>query len=302
MIRFQSVSKTFRKRRALHDVSFEVPAGAIFALAGPNGAGKTTALSIAMNILHPDSGRVDVLGVRSTRLKPGDFQNIGYVSESQILPEWMRAGDFLRYCRSFYDNWDELLAGSLVREFRIPEDRRLRELSRGEKMRLALVSSLAYRPELLVMDEPFSGLDVLVREEIVETMLGLAEGMTVLLASHDLADLESFATHVAYVDNGELWFAEELSAVMGRFREVDVLLEQPASAVAGIPEQWLSFEPSGRMVRIVHSAWDPNRSIDEIHARFDGVREIRTNNISLRAVFVALAKSARSKPEAGALP
>jgi len=114
----------------------------------------------------------------------------------------MRVDRFLRYCRAFYPAWDEGLADELVRQYELPADRPLRALSRGMKVKAALAASLAYRPRLIVLDEPFSGLDVLVREQLIESIVDRTPEATVLIASHDLADIESFATHVAYLNEG----------------------------------------------------------------------------------------------------
>jgi ABC-2 type transport system ATP-binding protein len=197
-----------------------VPEGSIYALLGPNGAGKTTLIKTLLNIWRPDGGSASLLGVDSRRIGPRDLEQVGYVSENQQLPEWMRVDEFLRYCRGFYPQWNDGSADALVRLLRVPLDRRLGDLSRGVRLKAALVSALAYKPKVLLLDEPFSGLDVLVRDEISETLLGEASGMTVLLASHDLADLESFASHVGYLHEGRLLFSDEMPALANRYRGV----------------------------------------------------------------------------------
>jgi ABC-2 type transport system ATP-binding protein len=151
--------KRFRNVRVLDGLSLTVPEGSVFGLAGPNGAGKTTTIKIVMNILRPTSGHVEVLGIDSLRLGPEALANIGYVSENQELPEWMTVEYLLAYLKPFYPSWDDARVKQLVRQFDLPLDRQLRHLSRGMRMKTALASSLAYRPRLLIMDEPFSGLD-----------------------------------------------------------------------------------------------------------------------------------------------
>jgi ABC-2 type transport system ATP-binding protein len=126
---------------------------------GPNGAGKTTALKTMMNILQPDGGRAEIFGVDSRRLDPAELARIGYISENQFMPKWMTIDYLLSYLRPFYPAWDGTRARELKREFALPGDRKLGQLSRGMWMKTAFVASLAYRPDLLVLDEPFSGLD-----------------------------------------------------------------------------------------------------------------------------------------------
>src|SRR5947209_12488378 len=200
MIRTFELSKKYSRNEALHGLTLDVPEGSVFALLGPNGAGKSTAIKTVMNILRPTAGRADVLGVDSRRLGPAQFAQIGYVSENQQLPEWMTVGAFLQYCRPFYSGWREEDAAELVRAYDLPLGRPLKSLSRGMRVKAALASSLAYRPRLIVLDEPFSGLDVLVREELIESIVERTPEATVFLASHDLAEIESFATHIAYLN------------------------------------------------------------------------------------------------------
>ncbi|HEV8180799.1 MAG TPA: ABC transporter ATP-binding protein [Candidatus Angelobacter sp.] len=201
-IRTENLSKRFLSVRALRGLTLEVPEGAIYALAGPNGAGKTTAIKVLMNILAPSSGRAEVLGLDSSRLAGASFTQIGYVSENQEQPEWMRVGSFFDYLRPFYPNWDRELETALIKRMELPLDRKLRHLSRGMKMKAALASALAYRPKLIVLDEPFSGLDPLVRDELIESLLERASDSTILISSHDLAEIESFSSHVGYLEQG----------------------------------------------------------------------------------------------------
>jgi ABC-2 type transport system ATP-binding protein len=295
MIRTEELSKRYGRTEALRGATFEAPDGAVFALVGPNGAGKTTAIKTLMNIFQPTSGRAEVLGVDSRRIGPEQLARIGYVSENQRLPEWMRVGDFLAYCKPFYPNWQDSDAAELVRAYELPIDRKLKALSRGMRMKAGLTSSLAYRPELIVLDEPFGGLDVLVREQLIETLLDRTPEATILIASHDLAEMEGFATHIAYLNDGRVEFVEEMAALGVRFREMEVTLDAPAEPLRNCPSAWLRLERSGVVVRFVDSRYAPARTEAEIRSRFTGVREISARPMPLRAIVVALAKSARNK-------
>src|SRR5277367_64597 len=221
-IQTQSLSKDFGSVRALDGLDFVVPEGAVQALVGPNGAGKTTLIKILMNIFRASSGTVSVLGADSTRISGRAFISIGYVSENQQLPPWMRVGAFLSYLRPFYPTWDLQLEGQLVQKFDLPLDRKLKHLSRGMRMKAALASALAFRPKLIVLDEPFTGLDPLVRDELIQGLLERSEESTILVSSHDLAEIESFASHVGYMEQGRLRFSEELAQLVERFRDVQV--------------------------------------------------------------------------------
>jgi ABC-2 type transport system ATP-binding protein len=274
------------------DLNFEVPEGSVFGLVGPNGAGKTTTVKILMNILRPTTGRAEVLGVDSRRLGAAEFARIGYVSENQEMPDWMTVEYLLGYLRPFYPTWDDQLASELVRQFGLPRDRKLRHLSRGMWMKTALASSLAYRPQLLVLDEPFSGLDPLVREELIQGILDRAGETTILVSSHDLAEIETFATHIGFLDNGRLRFSEEMDSLTARFREVEVALEPPLNVPShpDWPEQWLPPETSQTLVRFVDTCFELERTTSEIRRLFSGVRHISTRPMPLRAIFVTLAR------------
>jgi len=198
-IRTENLSKRFGRTVAVDSISLAVPEGSIYALVGANGAGKTTLIKLLMNILRPNAGSAQVPGIDSAKLAGSNFNRIGYVSENQELPEGMTVGGMLDYFRPFYPNWDRKLEQQLVRQFDLPLNRKLKHLSRGMKMKASFASSLAYRPSLIILDEPFSGLDPLVRNELIEGLIERASETTIFLSSHDLAEIESFSSHVGYL-------------------------------------------------------------------------------------------------------
>ena len=287
------VAKHYRNVTALENFDLSVPEGAIYGVAGPNGAGKSTLIKILTNILKPDEGRTEVLGVNSRALGPGEFARIGYVSENQETPNWMTTGYLLAYLKPFYPDWDDAYAEELIRQYDLPLDRKLKHLSRGMRMKAVLVSSLAYRPKILILDEPFSGLDPLVRDDLIQGMLSAAGETTILISSHDLAEVESFASHIAYLDRGRLQFAEEMTSLAARFREIEVVLEGPAEIPRGVawPDAWLRPDAAASVVRFVDSRFDEQRTPEEIRRVFGGVRGINSNPMPLRSIFVTLARS-----------
>jgi ABC-2 type transport system ATP-binding protein len=288
-----NLSKAFRRTEAVRALTLDVPEGSIFALIGPNGAGKTTAIKLLMNILRASAGSAEVLGVDSRRLSPREFERIGYVSENQEMPEWMTVEYFLRYLKPFYPTWDDALAAGLVRQFELPPDRKLRHLSRGMRMKAALASSLAYRPELVVLDEPFTGLDALVRDEFTRSLLERAEGTTILISSHDLAEIESFASHVGYIEEGRLRFAEEIGTLAGRFRQVEITFDAPPPLPPDWPAAWMRPETAGALLRFIDTRFDPEGTPAEIRRVFPGARNVEFHAMTLREIFVALALAGR---------
>ncbi len=145
------------------------------------------------------------------------------MSENQALPDWMTVGQLLTFCRPFYPTWDEAFAARLLAQFQLPLSVRLRDLSRGMRVKASLLSSLAYRPRLLVLDEPFTGLDVLVRDEFIRGILELSEQerWTVFVSSHDIDEVERLADWVGVLNGGHLELAEPVSSLQARFRRID---------------------------------------------------------------------------------
>ncbi|WP_321471642.1 ABC transporter ATP-binding protein [uncultured Paludibaculum sp.] len=289
-IQAERLTKRYGGTEALRGLNLEVPEGSIYAFVGPNGAGKTTAIQTVLNLRQPTSGRAQVLGVDSRSLSHADFQRIGYVSENQRLPEWMKVEEFFAYLRPLYNTWDAGLHDELRRQFDLPARRKLKDLSRGMRMKAALASALVFRPKLLVLDEPFTGLDPLVRDELIQGLLDRAEGMTVFVSSHDLAEIESFASHVGYLEQGRLRLSDEMTVLAERFREVQVVFEGEPQMPSPWPAEWLPAETAGALVRFVDMRHDPPR----LRAAFPAARSIEAQPMNLRAIFVALARSGRT--------
>ena len=292
-IRISGLTKKFRWTPVLKGLDLAVPRGALFALVGPNGVGKTTTIKILMNILRPTSGGAEILGIDSHRLAGRDFARIGYVSENQELPDWMTVDYLLSYLRPFYPAWDADLAAQLVSQFNLPGNRKLKHLSRGMRMKAAIASSLAYRPELVVLDEPFTGLDPLARDEFIEGLLERSENTTIFISSHDLADIETFASHIAYLDDGRIQFSEELVALSDRFREIEITFDAAPPLPADWPAAWLHPESSAALIRFTDSRYEEERTMAEIRARFPDARNVTATPLPLRTIFVTVAKKAK---------
>jgi ABC-2 type transport system ATP-binding protein len=293
-IQIEALTKRFGRVNALNGLELSVPRGAVHALVGPNGAGKTTLIKILMNIFRASSGRATVLGPDSTKISGKAFASIGYVSENQQLPGWMRVGTFLSYLRPFYPSWDTQLETKLIQQFDLPLDRKLKHLSRGMRMKAALASALAFHPTLIVLDEPFSGLDPMVRDELGKALVERSTESTIFLSSHDLAEVEGFATHVAFLDSGRLRLSENMPSLSARFREVELTLAAPATCPSDLPAAWLQMNASDSVIRFVDSAFDQEATPAEIARRFGPVLNATFAPMTLRAIFLAIAKSSRS--------
>jgi len=289
-IETKALTKRFGKNVAVQSLDLTVPTGSIFAFLGPNGAGKTTTIKTLMNIMKPTQGSSTVLGVDSQKLSPKEFAQIGYVSENQEMPDWMTIKQFLNYCKAMYPTWDDTFCDDLIKQFNLPMKQKIKNLSRGMKMKAALISSLAYRPKLLIFDEPFSGLDPLVRDEFITGMLDITEdkNWTIFISSHDIDEVERLADWVGIIDKGVLKVIEKTDDLQRRFRRVEVTLEEPVEGEIAFPKEWYLGQQQGRTVHFVDSQYaDGDGRIREM---FPNCTNVEMSGMSLREIFVVFAK------------
>jgi ABC-2 type transport system ATP-binding protein len=293
IIETRHVAKRFGRFEAIEDLSLGVPEGSVFALIGPNGAGKTTTIRMLMNILRPDHGDIRVLGTPSRQLAPKDFERIGYVSESQKLPDGLTLARYFDYLQSLYPAWDRKLEQELCEQFELPPSRKIRHLSHGMRMKTLLVGALAFRPKLLVLDEPLSGLDTLVRDEVVNGLLQQAGDTTILISSHELAEIESFTTHVAFMQNGRLLLQEAIETLQQRFREVSVTLSAVKELPQPLPEGWLLPEQQGHRLRFFTTRYQGGAPLFQQLAQHFGAVKMECEPMPLRAIANALMQHRR---------
>jgi ABC-2 type transport system ATP-binding protein len=296
IIETHNLTRRFWKTEAVHGLDLAVPEGGIFALLGPNGAGKSTTLKVLLNLLAPTAGAARVLGVDSRRLSPVERRQIGYVSEGQRLPDWMTVRAFLDYCRGFYPAWDDALEKKLATDFELPPDRKLKHLSRGMRVKAMLIAALSFRPRLLVLDEPFSGLDPVVRDEVSQGLLGTARlgEWSVLMASHDIEEVERLADHIAIIDQGRLQLSESVESLLARFRRVEVTLRDGDMRPEAAPmDDWLQLERSGQRVRFVDARFSEEESGRRCAACFPGA-VVSAQTMPLRDIYLSLARSGKA--------
>jgi len=198
----EHLRKSYKSILAVDDLSLEVSSGCTFGLLGRNGAGKTTTISCALGLTRPDSGRVWFDG---RALQPNTLQHIGYVPENPALAAWMTLRQYLEYHRRIYRRFDTARARDLAERFGVPLDRGIGKLSRGQQTSCALTLTFAQRADLIVLDEPASGLDPHLQLCLLDVIIQeSAEGATVLFSSHQIAHLERAAEEVAIVDAGRV--------------------------------------------------------------------------------------------------
>jgi ABC-2 type transport system ATP-binding protein len=293
MIEVDNVWKKYGRFDALQGLSMAIPQGSAFALIGANGAGKSTTIKCLMNIITPSRGRAVVMGVDSQKLSPRELAQIGYVSENQKLPGRMTVAGYLDYLRGFYPTWDRRLETEILEQLLLPSDRKIGALSHGMRMKMALACALPFRPKLLVLDEPFSGLDPLVRDEFLESLLRQSGETTILISSHELSEIEGVATHIAFLDRGKLLFQEPMDDLTDRLREVYVTLNGDARLPKSAPKEWLNMRATGSVLSFVDTAYSQDRLAATIAAILGQVRDIDARPMGLRAIFTTLARATR---------
>lgn len=296
LIELHDLRKSFRKTDAVNGLSLRVPEGQVTAFLGPNGAGKSTTIKCLLNLHRPDSGSAIVLDTDSRQLGPAQFAQLGYVSENMELPLWMTVQQFLDYCRPLYPQWDRAFEAKLMTQFELPAKTKIKDLSRGMRMKAALLSSLAYRPKLVVLDEPFSGLDPLVRDEFIRGLLELTEqeGWTVFVSSHDIEEVQRLADRVAILNRGKLALDESSESLQARFRAIEIVLPDGDKAPVQLPVTWLHAEQAGRTLRFVDTHFmEPAALASSVQSMMPSATGVDARAMSLREIFIALARAYR---------
>jgi ABC-2 type transport system ATP-binding protein len=291
VIESTALTRRFRGCEAVQGVDLAVPEGTVFAYLGPNGAGKTTTIRMLLGMLRPSAGSARVLGVESSRLGRREFARIGFVSADQKLPRRMSLQELVNYLAPMYPTWDGDFCTKLAKDFDLPLERKLGALSRGMRMKAALLAALAFHPRLLVLDEPFSGLDPLVREEFLSGIIDLTEQeqWTVFVSSHDLDDVQRLADWVGIIDHGRLQVSEPVDTLQARFRRIRFR----ATGAAAADDRWMEVEHQDGLVRLVDTAYEDQASLARLKAAYPSASDWEILPMSLREIFVTLARHGR---------
>lgn len=251
-IKVKGLTRNFGKTTALKNVDLTVSRGRVLGLVGENGAGKTTLIKHVLGLLKAQEGTVRVFGIDPVKDPVGVLSRIGYLSEERDLPHWMRVNELMNYTRAFYPDWDVSYAEELRWIFRLDASSKIKQLSRGQKARAALITALAFRPPLLLLDEPSSGLDPIVRRDILGAIIRTVadEGRTVLFSSHLLEEVERVADDVAMIHEGEIVMCDSLEDIRASHHFVtlrfpDSTPEQPqlpgALSIEGKGQEWTAL-------------------------------------------------------------
>lgn len=237
-LEFCHVNKTY-PGFSLQDICFSLPCGCILGLVGENGAGKSTLIRLLMNTIPCDSGEIRVLGADNRTNFQAVKEDIGIVLDEAYFPETITARQLEKILKNSFQRWNREQYYGLIEKFSLPETKPFRDYSRGMKMKLAIAAALAHDPKLLVLDEATSGLDPMVRDEILDLFYDFTrdENHSILISSHIVSDLEKLCDYIAFLHRGKLIFCEEkdsLGEIYGVIRcGADLLQSIPPEAVCG---------------------------------------------------------------------
>jgi ABC-2 type transport system ATP-binding protein len=290
------LSRSFGSKAALDRVSFTASQGSVYGLVGANGAGKTTLLKHLLGLLRATTGSVRVFGLDPVRDPVGVLGRIGYLSEERELPEWMRIDELMRYTQAFHPTWDASYAQQLLETFALDPSKKIKELSKGMRAQAGLVAAVAHRPELLILDEPSSGLDAVVRRDILDAVVRAVadDGRTVIFSSHLLEEVERMSDHVTMIHNGRVTLSGALDDVRRRYQRSRVRFVEGFDHPPVI-ESALAMEGSGRIWSVVHSG--PSEDF-RLSVLTHGGEIIESRDATLEEIFLARAGRNRQPVEA----
>ena len=237
VIEVNELGRKFRNKTALKNINLNISSGRVFGLVGENGAGKTTIIKHLMGLLKARQGSVKVFGIDPVKDPAGVLSKTGYLSEDRDLPYWMKVNELLTYSKAFYPDWDDAFADKLLNTFNLDPSIKIKHLSRGQKAQAALITALAYRPPLLLLDEPSSGLDPVVRRDILSAIIRTVadEGRTVFFSSHLLDEVERVADEIAIIHKGEIVLCGSLEDIKAEHHFVHLRFPEPLTQTPELP-------------------------------------------------------------------
>jgi ABC-2 type transport system ATP-binding protein len=294
VIEVSGVVKTFGRKRVLDGETLSVQAGQTFAFLGRNGAGKTTTIRMLLGLIKSDSGTVRVLGLDPQKQPMEVRRRVGYVAEDQAMFGWMRVSQIISFIAPFYPKWDPAWARQLTERFELPLSTKVKHLSKGQGVRLALLLALAHRPELVILDDPTLGLDPIMRKEFLRDLVTYLQGerVTVFFSSHLLYEVEPVADVVAILDRGRIVRQDSTENLRDRVKRL-IVQAQAEQAVRHLPGI-LDIARSGRQVAVVVE--DAGPAVAALEREGIAVQEI---DLNLDEIFEAYVIGRKEPANAG---
>ncbi len=217
-LKITNLSKSYKDFK-LDNVNIELPKGCIMGFIGENGAGKSTTIKLILDLIHRDSGNITVLGKDNKKELNLVKENIGVVMDECFFPENISAKDINLIMKNIYKTWDENKFNSLLKSFKLPDKKIIKEYSRGMKMKLSIAVALSHDSKLLILDEATSGLDPIVREEILDIFMDFIqnEEHSIFVSSHIISDLEKICDYITFIHRGKIIFSEAKDVLLDSY-------------------------------------------------------------------------------------
>ena len=284
-IEFRGVVKQYA-RFQLGPLDLTVPRGAIYGLIGPNGAGKTTAIDLIFGLGENDAGQIRVLGLDHRTDAVALKRRAGYVGPDLNFQVWGKVGKAIRFVRGFYPDWDENYCAALMKSFQLGAGEKIATLSFGAKTKLSLLLALSRRPEILILDEPTTGLDAVSKQQVFGELLKAVETgeRTVLISSHGLSDIERFADHIGMIKNGKLLLEGRTDEIVDRFRLAE-FFSANGTAFGNRPGLIILKRDDHRWHALLDQTSDAQTWLQS-----RGAKDISLTRLTLEDLFVALVK------------
>ena len=285
VVEITQVSRQFGSTFALNNMSLKTTKGCVHGLVGVNGAGKTTLIKHILGLLKAKTGTVRVFGLDPVRHPVEVLERIGYLSEERDLPEWMRIDELMWYTQAYHPNWDPAYAEEQLQVFGLDPSKKIKELSKGMRAQVGLIVAVAHRPDLLLLDEPSSGLDAVVRRDILNAIVRTVadDERTVLFSSHLLDEVEQLSDYVTMIHEGHVVLEGSIDALKEQHHLINIRLAAP-SPTPPVLEGVLSIEGEGRMWTVLC-----NGQLDQVREKLiaSGGEIVDLRNASLQEIFVA---------------
>jgi ABC-2 type transport system ATP-binding protein len=284
---YNNVIKTFPDFK-LGPLDFDLKPGTVLGFVGPNGAGKTTTIQCLVGLLRPDSGAMTVFGHPNNLNKPAWKLDIGYVGDVQVFYERWTGQKNLDFLSQFYPNWSGERASELAKRFNLPLTKRAKDLSTGNRVKLSLVAALAHSPRLLLLDEPTSGIDPVVRTEVLDVLFEILEtgDRAILYATHILPEISRLADELAFIDNGQVWLRTPKEDLTEKWRNIFFTLAKDDFRLKAA----VSHEREGDRHQVVCSDFESTfQQLREL-----GAENIRENPMSIEEIAVQILKGGRN--------
>ena len=290
-IETKALTKRYGRQLAVDALSLSVPSGSVFAFLGRNGAGKTTTIQILLDLLNRTSGEAWVLGRDCVKQALDIRRHTGYVAEGERMYDWMKVDEIIWYCRGFYPSWDDAFAAELKAKLELPGEKKIGQMSRGMQAKLALLLAMAHRPELLILDEPTAGLDVVVRRDFLEGIIEIIqeEGRTVFFSSHIVHEVERVADWVGIIDQGKMLCCLPLETLKESVRRIDLTFTDIPDNLHSTLPHVLTCTQDGKQASFIVRDYSET-TLAAVHALNPATLKVET--LGLEDIFVALVGNA----------